>query len=478
MKSELYKFQREDARRIHQSFDGICLLGSEVGLGKTITAFYYAWRYLPADPSGPIVIVVPAHLKLHWKREAQKHLGLRVEVLYGQRCPPEKQAPMNPNQVYVINYEILVPPRWGRGGRIPHDSWLYFLMNQRPRLIIADEAHKLSNPRTAQTRAVRRIARITPRRLLLTGTPISNKPISIWSLLNILHPESYPSMHDFGTEYTHARFTFGHWQYEGAKNLDLLNIRLQEQCLIRRRKVDVLDQLPQISYSVIPVEIDYEEYNNAEKDYIGWLAQRSPLQAASAAKAEELSRLNGLKQLAGILKADAVIEWIKSFLESGRKLLLGAIHHAVTERIIAAFPKRMVALVDGTISGTEKDYLTQRFNRDPDCKLLVGNIQAAGTGWSCRSTSDLALCEIPWVPGDVAQFTGRIHGLERGIPGTAAQVRFLVAPDTIEEDLCKLIDTKQRWSELAIDGRYAEQATTEVYKLAKAAILQRAGRER
>lgn len=478
MDTPLYTFQKEGVR-LMRAANGRVVLGDEVGLGKTLQSLYFAWRHLPDDPPGPIVVCVPAHLKINWRNEARDHLGIRVEVLYGDRCPPDKLPPHNPNQVFVINYDILTPPHWKKGTRAPRSSWLAYLLKLNPRLVIADEGHLLSNPMSARTRAVRTLARQCPRAVILTGTPIANKPAGLWSLLNIVRNDLYPSRFDFCSEFTNARMVFGRWVFDGAKALDVLHARLKQQgVLIRRRKEDVLTQLPEITYTVVPVEIDLVEYRRAEADYIAWLAEKSPTLAKSAARAEELSRLNGLKKLAGVLKAPAVAAYVQDFLDgTDRKFLLGAHHYDVTDAIVPAFPRELVELVNGKCSDVEKNRSFDRFNADPRCRLMVGNTQAMGTGWSCRSASDLGVCELPWVSGDLTQLVGRIHGLNRGIPGTAAQVRLFVAVGTIDETICKLLDTKTRWADQVIDGRDAGAVpAVDIYRMAKAAILARHAR--
>lgn len=447
-----FPYQHEDIRRINRDFDGRFLNANELGLGKTFESFYYAEHYLPTEPAGPVVCVVPAHLKINWENEARKHLGRRLEILRGQRVPVDKQPPINPNHTYVINYDILCPPNWNPSARPPKDSWLRFLMDQKPRLLIADEGHYLSNHLSMRTRAVRRLARITPHVHILTGTPISNKPIQLWSILNILRPDLYPSRADFCEEYSYARRQWWGIQYRGARNLDKLHDQLLRHVMIRRLKKDVLHDLPPIQYSMIPMEVDLGEYHKAEADFVGWLSSQSIGDARAAAKAAELTKMHHLKQMAGQLKLKAVIDWIADFLESGdAKLLVGAIHYAVTEPLMEVFRKCAV-LVDGRLSDRQKHDRTERFNHDPSCRLMFGNLQAAGTGWNCSSTSDEAIIELPWVPGEVVQFAGRIHGIGRGVPGSNAHVRFLVAHDTIEHDLCRALQIKQQWQAEAIDG--------------------------
>ena len=449
--TELYDFQKIGVRMI-RDFDGRALLADEVGLGKTLQSLYYARQYLPTDPSGPIVVVVPAHLKLVWKREAQKHLGIRVQILDGERVPPDTLPPMDRNSVLVVNYEILHPPHWRPRTRPVDDSWIMFLANLKPRLVIGDEAHRLKSSSAQCTRAFRWLSRLVPHVLLLTGTPLANKPKDLWSLLNIINPREYPSEWDFAFHFTHPKKRPWGWEFNGARNLDELNRSLLDSCMIRRRKIDVLDQLPSITHTVIPMTVDLREYRRAESDFIGWLTEKSPTMARSAANAEELVRMNQLKQLAGQLKTDSVVRWALDLIdETNGKLLLGAIHYSVTKPLMRAFKKRAV-LVDGRIGGDEKNELFDRFNNDPKCRIMVGNIEACSTGWSCRSTSDGALCELPWRPCDVSQFFGRIHGIDRGLSGQPTHARYLIAEDTIESDLCKVLQTKAEWSSEAVDG--------------------------
>lgn len=450
--TKLFPFQAEGVSRLHLDFDGRAILGDDPGLGKTIQALTYAWRFLPEDPPGPVVVVCPSYLKLHWAREAFKHLGIRVEVLWGRRVPEDKGPPRDPTRIYVINYEILVPPHWKRGTKPPPDSWVRFLEEQEPRLVIADEAHLLSEPTSARTRAVRRLARKSPRAVLLTGTPLSNNVVGLWSLIDIVCPGLFPSRLDYACEFTRATRKWFGWQFRGARNLDRLHRVLTDHCLIRRRKGDVLGQIPPVTHTVIPVEVDLREYRKAEVDFLGWLDSESVGMPLREARVEEMTRMGHLKRLAGRLKVKAVASWASGLVEeTGGKLLLGALHYAVTDELMKAFGDRAV-LVDGRVTGRRKEELFYQFNHDRKIKILVGNVQAAGLGWSCKSTADVALCELPWNPGDVHQFICRVHGIERGVPGATAHARYLVAAETIEADLCQILQTKARWASEAVDG--------------------------
>jgi SWI/SNF-related matrix-associated actin-dependent regulator 1 of chromatin subfamily A len=470
MTTALYPYQKAGVKKIHE-LDGRCLLADQMGLGKTLQALFYCWKYLPEDPPGPIVVVCPSHLKINWDREASKHLGMRVEILSGEVVPVEQMPPLNPNQIYVINYDILKPSNRRRNSRHV-DGWADWLAKLKPRVIIADEGHYLKNPAAKRSKAFRRMARSSKRLLILTGTPITNKPSDLWNLVNMLCPAEFPSRFDFNTEFTNARMTPWGWEFKGARNLDELNSRLK-CCMIRRLKADVLKDLPAKRRVLVPFEVDLAEYNKAEKDYIVWLRKKDPEKADSAAGAEELSRINGLRKLAGELKVEPVKQWITDFFENEEgKLLLGGIHYDVTIPIYEAFAPHS-NLINGRLNPEEKQVEFDRFNRNPHIRLCVGNMQAAGTGWSCSATSNVAICEFPWNPGDALQFEDRVSGIGRGIPGEPPTAYWLYAVGTIEEDFCRVMDMKQGWQDQAIDGTEQTPDGLYLYDLLKAKVRER-----
>jgi SNF2 family DNA or RNA helicase len=469
--TRLYGYQITGVRQL-RDWDGRGIIGDEVGLGKTLQSLYYAWRYVPDDPPGPIVVAVPAHLKGVWKRQAMQHLGLRVEVLSGQTPPRDKPPPLNPNTIFVVNYEILVPPHWPSNSRLPENSWTAWLLRQHPRLVILDEGQRVKNWRAACSRACKKLCRAVPRALILTGTPLANEVGDLWALTNLVRPELFPSRFDFLEYFTHTWKAYGRWHHKGAKHLDELHEILSRNVMLRRRKADVLDQLPPLTVSVVPVEVDLAEYRRAEDDYLGWLEDRKPGASLRARNAEELSRLNGLKRLAGELKVAAVAEAAKDHMaETGGKLLIGALHYAVTGPLVKAFG-RGTLLVDGRMSAAEKQVAFDQFNDDPRCRVMVANEDAAGTGWSCRATSDVWLAELPWRPDTVTQFFGRAHGVNRGIEGMPTHAQILVAEGTVEEDLCAVLERKASWAAAAVDG-VSGAGDLPIHALVKAAMKER-----
>lgn len=475
--TELYPYQKRGVRDLHEYFDGRALLADEQGLGKTLQALYYAWKYLPEDPPGPIVIVVPATGKTNWKRQAAEHLGLRVTVLSHQKVPDHYLAGglVEPqNEIFVINYDILDQPRRKGEDRDIRRSWWKFLRDLNPRLIIADEGHNLKNVSALRTKAFRKMCKGVRRVIIATGTPLTNRPYELYPLLNILRPDLFSSRFAFAWEYCEPVKKPWGWEFKGAKNLDKLHDILLDTCMIRRLKRDVFDQLPEITWAVNLIELskkDKEEYDEAVEDFIKWLTKISPELARRAAKAEEMSRLGYLRRLVGRLKVPHVAAWAEDFLqETDERLLLFAQHHAVTGPLMDHFGDAAV-LVNGEVTGADRDRAFDRINDLKNrVRLGVLNIDAGGVVWSCRTASNVAFPELPWTPGQLSQAAARVHGVGRGVPGSPAFAHLMVARGTIDEKMCKILQSKQAVLDQTLDGGVAENGL-EVYDQLKQELL-------
>lgn len=445
-----YPYQRHGVHLIQHRFQGRAILGDEMGLGKTPQAMWWARKYLK---KGPIVAVVPANLKENWRREALKHVGMRAAVLSGRR-PPSTGAPRDVPLV-VINYDILGSPGDPR-------SWVSRLRKLKPGLVIVDESHYIKSRDALRTRAVQALARPAPHVLVLDGLGgMVQRPAEIWTSCNLVRPDLFPKFKSFGDRYCGKRWTPWGWRYDGATNTKELFRRLRRTCLVRRRKADVLKDLPAKQRIVVPIELDKKarrEYDEALNNFLVWLAKytRSPARVRRAMKAERMVRMGYLRRLAAVLKLRSVAQWAADYLETNDdKLILYGIHHKVIEPLAEQFG-RMAVMIHGGVTGRKRQNAMDAFNRNPSKRLLVGQIEACGVGWSCTSTSTVAFAEIDWTPGKHVQAEDRVHGVARGLAGRNATAYYLVAADTIEEDLCRIIQTKQGVLDAVLDGEVVQ----------------------
>lgn len=439
-----YAYQKEGVRLIHHKFNGRALLGDDMGLGKSLQAIMYKDRYVQG---GPTIIVCPPGLKWQWQAQLSEHAGLRSEVLEGMKPPIHTPMNYRPAGTFIIGFDCLGDPK-------KEGTWLRFLKKMKPKLIIGDEIHMIQNRNTIRSRAVVNLCKGVKKIILMSGTPATSFPAQLFPAIHILDPETFPSFRSFAFEFCDPKKNHWGWTFNGCVKPKKLNRLLRANVLIRRQKKDVLKDLPAKVQSVIPVDIKRrKEYVLAEKDLISWLIKNNmKRQAFSAMSAERLVRFGYLKRLASELKMDEVISWIREFLTSGKKLIIFGIHKARLKELREAFPGISV-IVDGSVTGHKRQLAVDAFNKDKKIRLFLGNVDAAGVGWSCTSASDVMFFELPWTPGKVVQASDRIHGIGRGIAGRQAFVHFLVAHGTIEELLVKILHNKAKNLTRIFDGK-------------------------
>lgn len=431
MNSIPYIHQIKGARAVTR-FNGRALIADEMGTGKSFQALLYAVRH---PEIRPIIIVCPASLKYNWQHECSYHCGIKAEIL--ETTKPPKHGFDLSNQVVIINYDILGP-------------WMDYLKKIKAMLIIFDESHYLISRYSKRSRMARMLSRKIPNALALTGTPLLNRPAELWTTLNILRPDLFPSFQPFGEEYCSPKVTPWGVQYKGAVRLKKLHRILSENLMIRRKKEEVLTDLPskQRIITTLPLS-NPREYNHALNDFLGWLKKTRPEKVRKAEKAEQVVKLGYLKRLAGTLKLPAVIEWISNFLqESDSKLVVMAIHQEVIKRLQSKF-SGICVVVDGKVKKEDRHLAVHKFQNDKRIRIFIGNLKAAGVGINLTAASTVALVELGWSPGEHLQGEDRAHRI-----GSKKDVKifYLVAKDTIEVKLLKLLQEKQKILDSVLDN--------------------------
>jgi len=438
-----FPYQREGVRDLEDflSIAGGALLADDMGLGKTLQALWLLRRE-KVGPMFPALVVCPANVKYGWEHTALEHVGIRAQVLEG-RTPPGGGFGAAPPKITIINPDIL-------------NAWLPHLLRVGYRTLILDECQFFSNPTAKRTKAAIEIARAVPFRLALSGTPLMNAPGELWPTLYMLRPDKFRSLFAFAEEFCRPKKQFGRWTYKGARNLGQLHALLRRTCMVRRLKEDVLHDLPDKVRAVVPMELcDRGEYEHASRDFIGWLHKHyrdDRGRVHRAARAAAVTRVGYLVRLAARLKARAVVGWVNRFLYEcpGEKLCLFGVHQKML-RLLERRIKAPHTTVDGNVTGRRRKAAVDTFRHDPRCRVFIGNIRAAGVGIDGLQEvcANLAFAELWWVPGVHTQAEDRIYRIGQG--GTA-WIHYLVAGGTIEEDLCRIIQTKQAIIHAALDG--------------------------
>jgi len=422
---ELHPFQRAGVRYALERRR--TFIADEQGLGKTVQAL----AALEADDAFPAVVVCPASMKLIWERESHKWLpGRTVEVLDGRSAGP---AAGPAAEITVLNYDIL-------------DAHSERLAGLGMQALVLDESHYVKNPRARRTRAAMGLAgRLPPDalRLALTGTPVLNRPEELVAQLRVLD-----RLKEFGSG---ARLTR---RFKNAASDDRLHWNLRAHCYVRRTKAQVLPQLPAKRQETVPVLLSNEQdYRMAESDVIAWL-QTLPLdlrsidaKVAAALRAEQLVRLNQLRQLAANGKLPTALAWIADFQASGEPLVVFAEHRAVQRAVIERFPD--AAHILGSDTGINRQRAVDAFQSEDGPQLIVCSMRAASQGITLTRASNVAFLELDWTPARHDQAEDRLHriGQDRGVTAW-----YLLAPDTIDETMAELLQRKRSLIGAVTDG--------------------------
>ncbi|RXM33969.1 DNA annealing helicase and endonuclease ZRANB3 [Acipenser ruthenus] len=375
LRQRLMSFQKEGVK-FAISRNGRCMIADEMGLGKTIQAISVAYFY---KQEWPLLIVVPSSLKYPWIEEMEKWI-------------PE----LNPDDINLIDNKVDI----GRistskvtvlgYGLLTSDAKTLVdaLHKQKFQVIVVDESHYLKSRNAARSKILVPIVQKAARAILLTGTPALGRPEELFMQIDALYPRRFGTWIDFAKKYcnAHVRF-FGQrrqWDSRGASNLDELHQRLSK-IMIRRMKDQVLTQLPPKIRQRIPFDLPKEGAKEATASFEEWEKLMRALDSGTTGTDNSFVEVMGLitrmyKQTA-TAKAGAVKDYIKMMLENEKLKFLVFAHHltmlqACTEAVIEA--KVRYIRIDGSVPSSERIHLVHQFQNDPDTRVAVLSIQAAG----------------------------------------------------------------------------------------------------
>jgi SWI/SNF-related matrix-associated actin-dependent regulator of chromatin subfamily A-like protein 1 len=468
---KLFHFQLQGVNYIDKQ-GGRALIADEMGLGKTVQAL--AWIQLRKEIALPVLVICPSFLKVNWMRETKKWTtGMNIQILSGQ-------SPYQITENFVIiNYDIL-------------SYWEIELKSYNFSTLIVDEAHLVKNNQAKRTKTFKKLSKGVPHLIALTGTPIENRPVEIYNIVYAIQPKLFPNYITFIIDFCDAtQGRFG-WDVSGASNTLQLNKILRESIMIRRKKKDVLKDLPQKQFVKVPLEIsNREEYMKAETQFVSFMRKRLEGLDIDEMDKKEMNKLlkfaeekemnvedglteelleeikeekmemvkkhgsfmayEPLKQLAVEGKITGVVEWIKDFLDCGEKLVVFAYHIKTIDTLMSHFPD--AARIDGGVSLKKRQQEMDKFQSDPNVKLFIGQIKAAGVGITLTAASNVAVIQYPWNPGVYFQACDRVHRISQMHQVT---IWNLVGEDTIEEKIIEILIKKEKTIGEVTDGKRAE----------------------
>jgi SNF2 family DNA or RNA helicase len=424
------------------------LIGDEMGLGKTIQGIGIS----NADPTvKSVLIVCPATPKLNWRREWRKwdvkHLTVGVM--------DAKSKGLTATDVVIINFDVA-------------KKFQDLLRTRTWDLLIIDEAHKVKNPDAQRTVAIlgkkatkkkdKKTGKMIPvpavepiaakRHAYLTGTPIPNRPVELWPMVERLDPNGLgKSFWKFANRYCDAKQTKFGWDFNGASNLDELQELLRATFMVRRLKIDVLKDLPPKRRQVVLVEPDAKGRALIEKEKVAY--ENVSMKPQDGVTLSEMSRLR--KEVA-VYKVPFVIEHVDDMLEGGiEKICIFAHHKEVVDALMAHYGNAAVK-IDGRVTKIEdRQAAVDRFQKDPTCKIFVGSILAAGVAITLTAAAYAVFAEIDWVPGNNSQAEDRIHRIGQTL---RVLIQYILLEDSLDANMINKIMEKLQIIDAALDKQH------------------------
>ena len=402
------------------------LIADEQGLGKTVQALTVCENACLF----PVIVVCPSSVRVNWQREIIKWLPHRSStVIYGT----DYTQPLPAVDVLIFGWDTI---------------FAWFPTMPVPEALILDEAHFAKNGLARRTQAVIRFADRchTANKLVIamTGTPVLNRASELLPLLRIIG-----RLDEFGGA---RRFRA---ECQNPKRLLAINRQLRASCFLRRRKEDVLKDLPPKRHVTVALETDdilMSRYRDAERSIVSFVVKglegkAKPAKALQTMAAEQLVAINALRRLAVEAKLGSVIAWLDDFKATGEKAVLFAWHRQTVEMLAERYCNGK-KIYGGMIDSDKQDAI-DTFQNDPNQQFLACSIRAAGVGINLTAASNVVFVEQGWNHAEMDQAADRCHRIGQQGSVTAWTLN---ASNTIDEDITDLIRVKRLESDLVVDG--------------------------
>lgn len=438
LRIEPYEYQRE----------GICfglehkriIIGDEPGLGKTLQSI----GVVDTANAYPCLVICPSSLKINWQREFEKFTDKSALVLDNNvRTTWGYLLTMGVHQVAIVNYESLRKYFvWDiKGGKTFRLKDVVFCPQiQSFKSIIIDESHRVKDPSAQQTIFTKGLSVGKEWCILLSGTPVVNRPEDLIAQLSIMG-----RLGEFGgrTKFIADYCTDPKDKHaEPAVPLSELSKQLYDTCMIRREKAKVLPQLPDKTRVDLYLEIsNAPEYNLAAQDLAAYLQEYTECtdwEIRKKMRMEALVRFMTLRSLATKGKIAQAVDFIQTFLDSGKKLIVFCSLHEVVDSLQKAFPRAVT--VTGRDNAVNKQAAVDAFQNNPDVRLIVCSIKAAGVGLTLTASSNVAFVELAWTYADCCQCEDRAHRIGQKDNVTCY---YLLGKGTIDHTIYSLIHRKK-----------------------------------
>lgn len=379
-----------------------CLLADDTGVGKTIQIIGLI-NYLQPKNIG---LIVPAIAKLNWERELKKWLVRPYSVFFANTTDPWPTTGIAITTIASLKMHGDFEQKKDAIGRRRNKAVLADTLPQSLDLLVLDEAHLLSNKQTRQSKFFFALAKRAKQVILLTGTPLRNKNYDAYPMLSFLWPDIFGNWRWYCQRFCGANFSlYGYVSTEDSTNTEELRSLMYQAGMIRRKKTDVLPDLPPKTWKITVLELDGVTQGYIRKEIALDNELRSltgKIGGKSGVLAGDIARV---RQSIGLKKVEAISESIKD-AAINEKIIVYAHYRSVIDRLKEKLGD-IATVLTGKMTDKQKDDAIYKFQNDPLCRVIVVSITAAGVAISLTASSYIIVLEIDWVPATIEQAIAR-----------------------------------------------------------------------
>ena len=366
------------------------ILADDMGLGKTTSTIVAAIE----TGAKKILIICPASLKINWQREIENYTDRSIYISEGKNFSQE-------HDFVIINYDII---KNFHNVKKKSDSQI---LGANFDLVVVDEAHYIKNGQAQRTKLINDLVKNVDRLWLLTGTPMTSRPMDYFNLLSLVDSPVAKNWMAYAIRYCSGyQFNAGGrkiWNVTGASNLEELRDRTSGLTL-RRLKQDVLD-LPDKIITPVYLRLKSKQYEEVMGDYYNWY-EKNPDESKSLTV--QFTKLTQVRQVIADEKTQQTIELAENIIEQGKKVIIFCNFTNSLDKIVQHFGKTAVRL-DGSMSKPDRQNSVDRFQTDDKVKVFVGNIKAAGVGITLTSGEAVIMNDLSFLPSDHSQAEDRAY---------------------------------------------------------------------
>jgi len=395
------------------------ILADDMGLGKTTSTVIASLE----SGSKKILVICPASLKINWYREIQNYTDRSISIVEGKKWESA--------DFVIVNYDII---------KNFHDSENVensVIVKENFDLVIIDEAHYIQNKKAARTQLCNDVANKIGKVWLLTGTPLTSRPINYFNLLELVDSPVAQNWMAYVRRYCDGfQFRAGNrkiWNVNGSSNLEELRDRTQHT-ILRRLKEEILD-LPDKIITPIYLDLKSDTYKALMGEYFDWYRNNEE----SKSLALQFSKLMKVRQIISQEKIKNTIEIANSSIDQEKKVIIFTNFTDTLNQFVDYFKKDCVYL-DGSCSKNQRQEAVDRFQNDDKVKVFVGNLKAAGVGITLTAAEVIIMNDLSFVPSDHSQAEDRAYriGQNKGV-----SIYYPIFENTIEGKIYDILSRKK-----------------------------------